>query len=108
VLKLAKCVHVKGISHITGGGMIENIPRMFPEDKNLGVYIDTESWKVPNIFDWLQDKGDIDIHEMRRVFNMGIGMILIVSVHDVDEAKKIIPDIKVLGEVYYRKQVSFI
>lgn len=108
ILKLAKRVPIKGISHITGGGMIENIPRMFPEDKNLGVYIDTQSWTVPKIFDWLQDKGDIDIHEMRRVFNMGIGMILVVSIHDVDEAKKIIPDIRVLGEVYYRKNVSFV
>lgn len=108
VLKLVESVHVKGVSHITGGGMIENIPRMFPEDKNLGVYIDTDSWEVPKIFDWLQDKGGIDIHEMRRVFNMGIGMILVVSMHDVDEAKRIIPDIKVLGEVYNRKHVSFV
>jgi len=108
VLKLTERINVNGISHITGGGMIENIPRMFPEDKNLGVYIDTESWEVPKIFNWLQEKGDIDIHEMRRVFNMGIGMVIIVSQHDVDEAQKVIPDIRVLGEVYYKKSVAFL
>ena len=108
VLKVTETVDVRGMAHITGGGMIENVPRMFPEDKKMGVYIDTDSWEVPRIFTWLQENGDISIDEMRRVFNMGIGMVMIVSSHDVDEVKSIIPDVKVLGEVYYRKRVSFI
>lgn len=108
ILKLTERINVKGISHITGGGMVENVPRMFPEDRNLGVYIDTESWEVPDMFKWLQEKGNINIHEMRRVFNMGIGMVIIVSQHDVEEAKKVIPDIRLLGEVYYKKNVAFL
>ncbi len=105
---ILKKVDVKGLAHITGGGMVENVPRMFPTDKNLGVYIDTQSWVVPKMFDWLEEYGNISIHEMRRVFNMGIGMVIVVSEHDVEEVQKTIPDARVIGEVYYKKKVNFI
>lgn len=68
---------IKGIAHITGGGFTDNIPRVFP--KGLGVEIDAGSWEVPPIFKWLQEQGGVDDAEMRRTFNMGIGMVLIVN-----------------------------
>ncbi|KAL4202390.1 hypothetical protein AMTRI_Chr02g220780 [Amborella trichopoda] len=68
---------VKGIAHITGGGFTDNIPRVFP--KGLGAAIDKGSWEVPAIFNWIQEAGGIEESEMRRTFNMGIGMVLVVS-----------------------------
>ncbi|XP_010259376.1 PREDICTED: phosphoribosylformylglycinamidine cyclo-ligase, chloroplastic/mitochondrial [Nelumbo nucifera] len=68
---------VKGIAHITGGGFTENIPRVFP--KGLGAAIYKGSWEVPPIFKWIQEAGKIEDAEMRRTFNMGIGMVLVVS-----------------------------
>nr|CAD1816912.1 unnamed protein product [Ananas comosus var. bracteatus] len=68
---------VKGIAHITGGGFTDNIPRVFPS--GLGAKIFTNSWEVPLVFKWIQEAGGIDDSEMRRTFNMGIGMVLVVS-----------------------------
>lgn len=68
---------VKGIAHITGGGFTDNIPRAFPN--GLGAVIYEDSWKVPAIFKWIQQAGRIEDSEMRRTFNMGIGMVLVVS-----------------------------
>lgn len=68
---------VRGISHITGGGLRENLGRILP--KNVGVEIRKDSWPVPSIFTWLQQLGDIADDEMERVFNMGVGLVLIVS-----------------------------
>ncbi|XP_077219131.1 phosphoribosylformylglycinamidine cyclo-ligase, chloroplast / phosphoribosyl-aminoimidazole synthetase / AIR synthase (PUR5) [Tasmannia lanceolata] len=68
---------VKGISHITGGGFTDNIPRVFPQ--GLGATIYKDSWEVPAIFKWIQEAGGIEDTEMRRTFNMGIGMVLVVS-----------------------------
>lgn len=68
---------VKGIAHITGGGFTDNIPRVFP--KGLGAVIYEDSWKVPAVFKWIQQAGRIEDSEMRRTFNMGIGMVLVVS-----------------------------
>ncbi|SET39515.1 phosphoribosylformylglycinamidine cyclo-ligase [Oceanobacillus limi] len=77
-----KKVHVKGIAHITGGGFYENIPRMLPN--GLGVDIDRSAWKVPEIFTFLQELGEIPDDEMYGVFNMGIGMTLVVSEADAE------------------------
>ncbi|KAJ8753245.1 hypothetical protein K2173_017859 [Erythroxylum novogranatense] len=77
VLDLISKGGVKGIAHITGGGFTDNIPRVFP--KGLGAAIYTNSWEVPAIFRWIQEAGRIEDAEMRRTFNMGIGMVLIVS-----------------------------
>ncbi|XP_021776186.1 phosphoribosylformylglycinamidine cyclo-ligase, chloroplastic-like [Chenopodium quinoa] len=78
---------VKGIAHITGGGFTDNIPRVFP--KGLGAVIDKDSWPVLPVFKWLQEVGRIDDSEMMRTFNMGIGMVLVVS---PDAALKILGD----------------
>ncbi|XP_068660618.1 phosphoribosylformylglycinamidine cyclo-ligase, chloroplastic-like [Aristolochia californica] len=68
---------VKGIAHITGGGFTDNIPRVFPN--GLGAIINRGSWEVPPLFKWIQEVGRIEEAEMRRTFNMGIGMVLVVS-----------------------------
>lgn len=73
---------VKGISHITGGGFYENFPRMLPE--GLGVELDRSSWEVPEVFPFLQEKGNIPEKDMYGVFNMGIGMALVVAESEKD------------------------
>ena len=71
------------MSHITGGGFIENIPRAIPD--NMDANIDVNTYKIPKIFKWLQEQGEIDATEMYNVFNMGIGFVLIVDQNDKDE-----------------------
>ncbi|XP_009624440.1 phosphoribosylformylglycinamidine cyclo-ligase, chloroplastic/mitochondrial isoform X2 [Nicotiana tabacum] len=73
---------VKGIAHITGGGFTDNIPRVFP--KGLGAIIYEDSWAVPPVFKWIQKAGRIEDAEMMRTFNMGIGMVLVVSPEAAD------------------------
>jgi phosphoribosylformylglycinamidine cyclo-ligase len=68
---------VHGIAHITGGGLHENLERILPA--GIGVTIDRGSWPVPQVFSWLQELGDVDDNEMHRVFNMGVGVALVVS-----------------------------
>jgi phosphoribosylformylglycinamidine cyclo-ligase/phosphoribosylamine--glycine ligase/phosphoribosylformylglycinamidine cyclo-ligase len=68
---------VKALAHITGGGFIENIPRVLPE--NVNASIDLNSWQIPALWKLIQQRGDISTDEMFRVFNMGIGMIAIVD-----------------------------
>ncbi|MBS7325670.1 MAG: phosphoribosylformylglycinamidine cyclo-ligase, partial [Thiopseudomonas sp.] len=81
VLKLIKETGaVKAISHITGGGLLENIPRVLPE--NAQAVVDVASWQRPAIFDWLQEKGNVDETEMHRVLNCGVGMIICVAAND--------------------------
>nr|GMD03249.1 phosphoribosylformylglycinamidine cyclo-ligase, chloroplastic/mitochondrial [Ipomoea batatas] len=78
---------VKGVAHITGGGFTDNIPRVFP--KGLGAIIHNDSWVVPPVFKWIQEAGKIEDAEMRRTFNMGIGMVLVVT---PDAALRILGD----------------
>ncbi len=75
---------VRGIAHITGGGLLENVPRVLPD--GCGVELDSRRWRRPPIFDALQDLGDVPWEEMYRTFNMGIGMVLIVSPYYVSSA----------------------
>lgn len=77
VLDMVSRGGVKGIAHITGGGFTDNIPRIFP--KGLGAVVNTKSWEVPSIFKWIQKSGRIEDSEMRRTFNMGIGMVIVAS-----------------------------
>lgn len=84
---------IKGISHITGGGFYENFPRILPE--GLGVEIDPSQWEKPEIFNWLQDKGNLSNEDMYGTFNMGIGMALIVAKEDAEQIQMILND---LGE----------
>jgi phosphoribosylformylglycinamidine cyclo-ligase len=78
---------IKGLAHITGGGLIDNLPRVLP--KTTDAVIDTTSWKVPAIFEHIQKNGPIDRAEMYQVFNMGIGMTVIVSAADREKALKL-------------------
>lgn len=80
---------IKGLAHITGGGLIDNLPRILPN--NCDAVIDTKSWRVPRIFQTLRQKGNVDAREMYQVFNMGIGMVAIVSER---EAKRTISKLK--------------
>jgi phosphoribosylformylglycinamidine cyclo-ligase len=82
-----------GIAHITGGGLVENIPRILPE--GLGAKLSKESWQRPAIFNLLQEKGNVEESEMQRVFNLGIGLVMIV---DTKVATDICSKVKALGE----------
>ncbi len=82
ILKATKLFDVKGIAHITGGGITENVPRILPEDCNAK--IDLSSWDVPPIFKLIQKEAKIDDGEMLKTFNMGIGMAVIVSPEEAD------------------------
>ena len=75
---------IKGLAHITGGGLIDNLPRILPP--NCGAVIEAKSWKVPRIFQILQQNGKIDLREMYQVFNMGIGMAVVVAEQNADRA----------------------
>jgi phosphoribosylformylglycinamidine cyclo-ligase len=88
---------VKALAHITGGGLVENIPRVIP--KNLAVEISTSSWDIPPVFEWLQEAGGVPRMDMLRTFNCGIGMVLIVS---AASANKITALLKKEGETVYR------
>jgi len=84
IKQLFQTCEVKTLSHITGGGLIENLPRVIPE--NVQVVIDTHSWTPPRVFEWLQNEGSIKPHEMYRTFNCGVGMVVCVSEKDKDGA----------------------
>jgi phosphoribosylformylglycinamidine cyclo-ligase len=96
ILNLIKNFKIKGIVNITGGGFIDNIPRILPE--RCKAVIKRGTWKVHPIFDFIQKIGDIDIMEMFRVFNMGIGMMIVVS---EDDSKEIQERVESLGEKAY-------
>ena len=74
----------KGMAHITGGGMTDNLPRVLPPD--LAAHIDTRSWSVPPLFEWLQRSGQIPLDDMRRTFNMGVGLIVVCATQDTGPA----------------------
>lgn len=95
-LNVMKEVTIKGMAHITGGGLLENIPRVLPNDAQCVIH--ANSWKRPAIFDWLEEKGNINRHEMHRVFNNGIGLAVVVSKKD---AAKAIEAFKKEGETVY-------
>jgi phosphoribosylformylglycinamidine cyclo-ligase len=80
IMDLIDKFDIHGMAHITGGGLTENIPRSIP--KNLSAFIDTGSWDIPEIFKWLQVNGNLNDDDMFRIFNCGIGMVLIVSEED--------------------------
>ena len=84
ILQLIEKVKVKGIAHITGGGFIENIPRIFPE--GIGCRIDTKSYEVPPVFQIMQKRAKITKQQAYNTFNMGIGMVLCVAKKDVEAA----------------------
>ena len=90
ILKLKETIEIKGMAHITGGGITENIPRILEED--LMAEIQSSSWPLPKLFQWLQEKGNIPNAELYRTFNCGIGMAIIIDRKDVAKAKQILQE----------------
>jgi phosphoribosylformylglycinamidine cyclo-ligase len=88
---------VKGMAHITGGGLTENIPRVLPE--NVTAVVERSSWTLPPLFQWLQREGQVADAEMHRVFNCGVGMVVIVAAADADRATQ---QLTAAGETVYR------
>ena len=88
VLKLLKSVPVKGLAHITGGGVVGNVPRILP--RNLNAKIRKAAWPRPDVFKWLQDTGGVAEDEMWRVFNCGIGMVVVLAREHVAAARKLL------------------
>ncbi|MGO3405873.1 phosphoribosylformylglycinamidine cyclo-ligase [Marinomonas sp.] len=93
ILKLMESISVNALSHITGGGLLENIPRVLPE--SAAARIDASSWKRPAVFDWLQEQGNVEQEEMYRVLNCGVGMVLAI---DADKAEQALAILKAEGE----------
>ncbi len=93
--------HIKGSAHITGGGLIDNVPRVLA--KGLAARFDSKSWAVPPIFNLIQKRGNVARDEMYHVFNMGIGMVIICSTDNVSRLTKALPESKVVGEVVKQK-----
>ena len=96
LLKLNKILAINAIAHITGGGLVENLARVIPNECK-GI-IDCSSWQMPEIFDWLQNAGNIDDQEMYKTFNCGIGMVLCVP---AEEEKDILAALELEGEQAY-------
>ena len=95
---LRQAVRIKGLAHITGGGFIDNIPRILPG--GVGVRIRANSWRVPYVFSLIQEKADLQQNEMYHVFNMGIGMIVIVEPDSVDDTLEVLgKEASVIGQV---------
>ena len=88
---------LKGMAHITGGGLVGNVPRVLPQ--GLAARFNRRAWTTPAIFQLIQQKGNVDEQEMYRVFNMGIGMTLICSPDNVDRLISQLPGAEVIGEV---------
>ena len=88
---------LKGIAHITGGGLIDNVPRVLPD--GLAARFDRASWRVPPIFTLIQQEGKVSDEEMLRVFNMGLGMVLVCAPSDVKVVREPLPDSRLIGRV---------
>ena len=91
--RLFQICDVKALSHITGGGMTENLPRVIPD--NVQVIVDTQSWIMPPVFEWLQKEGNVETQEMYRTFNCGVGMVVCVSKNNKD---KTLHSLEISGE----------
>jgi len=93
---------IKGMAHITGGGLAGNVPRILPE--GMTAQFNSQAWMIPPIFQLIQQRGNVAQQEMYRVFNMGIGMVLICSPNDVAQITQALPEAMVIGKVI--KQVG--
>lgn len=101
IKKLTKTIKVKGFSHITGGGIVGNTIRIIP--KKLKLKINWDAWNIPPVFDLIQKTGEINDDEMRKVFNLGIGLVAVVSKTKADECIEIAKGLKekpiLIGEI---------
>jgi phosphoribosylformylglycinamidine cyclo-ligase len=96
--------HIKGLAHITGGGIVGNLPRILP--KRLGAYINKKAWTVPAIFNLIQQQGKVEEAEMYRVFNMGIGMIIVCSTQKANKVKTALHGSMVIGNITTTKKTE--
>nr|WP_314898888.1 phosphoribosylformylglycinamidine cyclo-ligase [uncultured Deefgea sp.] len=97
LLKLMAEMTVKGMAHITGGGITENVPRVLPE--NVVAQIDAKSWTMPKLFQWLQEQGNVAPQEMYKTFNCGVGMVVVMSAADAAAATALL---QAEGETVYQ------
>jgi len=97
VLQLMEILPVKGLAHITGGGLVDNVPRILPE--NLTARLKRDSWPLPALFKWLKQQGNVADDEMLRVFNCGIGMVVIVAEQHAHAASDLL---RAAGETVWR------
>jgi phosphoribosylformylglycinamidine cyclo-ligase len=88
VAALMKSVQIRGMAHITGGGLIDNVPRILPD--TVDAVFDRSAWKPPAVFEFIRKTGKVDTDEMYRVFNMGIGMVIIVRPADAAKAMSLL------------------
>ena len=112
ILDLLKKVKVKSIANITGGGLLENIPRSIPKNLSSEIYLD--NWKLPTLFQTLQGLGNIQINDMLRIFNCGIGMTVIIDPKDLNTTMKVISQHKfksyMIGKVVNKQstEINFV
>ncbi len=97
-LKLVQAGLIKAMAHITGGGLVENIPRVLPDGSKFK--LNKNSWQMPYIFQWLQTQGNVTDNEMMRVFNCGIGMVLVVAPDQQTEVENLLEGSTVIGRIY--------
>jgi phosphoribosylformylglycinamidine cyclo-ligase len=97
VLATLEKVAIKGMAHITGGGLLENVPRVLPE--NTVAELEKSAWPRPKLFDWMQAEGNVAESEMHRTFNCGIGLVIVVAAADAEAA---MAELKAQGEAVYR------
>ena len=91
---------IKGMAHITGGGLLDNVPRILPE--GTSAEFDSSAWTVPHIFKLIQERGNVDLMEMYHVFNMGVGMTVVCSPENSKELSNMLPEAAVIGEITRR------
>ncbi|MGI5824899.1 MAG: phosphoribosylformylglycinamidine cyclo-ligase [Bacillota bacterium] len=106
ILPLLEKVDIHGMCHITGGGLIENLPRVYGDD--VAVEIDTAAWKTPAIFEVMQKQGGIADEEMYRVFNMGVGFVIMVDAADADKVLAECPDGFIMGKAVNREEQAVV
>ncbi len=105
LLALMQKIKIKGMAHITGGGLLENVPRVLPE--NVTAILREKSWLTPKLFDWLREQGNVSQQEMYRTFNCGIGMVVIVAKSDaasaISQLEAAGETVRVIGEILARR-----
>ncbi|WP_319381635.1 phosphoribosylformylglycinamidine cyclo-ligase [Thiomicrorhabdus sp.] len=108
LLELMKHIEIHALSHITGGGLLENLPRVMP--KNTQATINTNAWKRPAVFDWIQEAGNVEYEEMHRTLNCGIGMVVVLKEDDLDKATELLTaageTVSVIGRIEASEQAE--
>ena len=108
LLELMKSVDIHAVSHITGGGLLENLPRVMPA--NTMATINTNSWTRPAVFDWIQENGNVECEEMHRTLNCGIGLVIVVDESVKDQAIEILTNagetVSVIGQIETSEQAE--